>query len=362
MYIYILLFMYLISLIILTKLKKTKSKNTDKVFLIMAFIPIVAISCFRSRNVGIDTKQFTTAFSIISKMYPSSFSSLRYESGFIWCCWILSKFIKNSQILIIISSLFINCSVMHFIKKNSNDVYLSSLLYILANFYFSYMNIMREAIAIAILLLSYNFLQNKKYIKYSLSVLFSSFFHFSAILSLLNIVLRKIKLKKKSIIIIFIITLVAFLYGKQFFDFLCRYSPRLARYNNTAFSETNYFGSFIEFLVYLISFVFGSIILFKYSRNSFNDKDDKINTIFMIMGTAVIFYSLVMKVILFNRFTSYFSIFLIIWLPNCIEKISDAKARLICKVLVILLFSLYWIILMKYRPEWYGVIPYEFFI
>ena len=158
MSIYILLLLYLLflSLIFLNK------KFNKLVFIILAFTPFVAISGFRSFSVGVDTQQFVNAYSRIINMSPNSFDLLRYEYGFSYFCWLLGKISTNPQILIFITSLFINISVGRFIYKNSDNVYLSVILYLLCNFFFSYMNIMRQAMAIAILLWGYEFIKDKQ--------------------------------------------------------------------------------------------------------------------------------------------------------------------------------------------------------
>ena len=150
------------------------------------------------------------------------------------------------------------------------------------------------------------------------------------------------------------------IFGKEIFLLLAKFSPRLFDYVDGKFNVENYFASFLNFLVYMCSFVLGMFIISKNDKKCLKEKNEKTNVIIGIMGVAVMFSALTMRVSLFNRFTPYFSIFLIIWLANNIEKIKNTKERLLFKVIVLLMFMAYWIIIARYRPEWYGCVPYKF--
>lgn len=360
MIIYILFLSYLF-LTTIFYVKSKKNKKQKIMFLIANFIPLIIISGFRNSSVGIDTGHFTKAFSGIIRMEPQDFGTLRYEYGFSYLCWILGKISSNPQILIFVTSAFINISIARFIYKNSDNICYSTALYILCNFFFSYMNIMRQAIAIAIVLWGFEYLKEKKYIKFSIFVVLASFFHASAFLALLLIPLRKFNFDKKFLGITLIATMILFVFGKNIFLLLAKFSPRLFNYIGSDFDVENYFASFLNFLVYMCSFVLGMFIIAKNDKSCIKEKNEKTNIIIGIMGVAVMFSVLTMRVSLFNRFTPYFSIFLIIWLANTMQKIKNTKERILFKVIVLLMFMAYWIIIARYRPEWYGCVPYKFF-
>ena len=135
--IYIALFVFelLFGLAIIKKEKKYK-----KIYLIVSFILLAGIAALRTKNVGIDTLQFHDAYLRIGYLDWTELTTERYEIGFSVLCKLLNYITANPQILISFTAIFINFSVVRFIYKNSNDVVFSILLYILLNFYFSYMN------------------------------------------------------------------------------------------------------------------------------------------------------------------------------------------------------------------------------
>ncbi|HCY44205.1 MAG TPA: hypothetical protein DHU33_02125 [Firmicutes bacterium] len=355
MIIYLCLLLYILVLSMLfTKYKEDNKKK--KLFLFMSFLPIILISCMRANTVGVDTYQFTNAFLRIRYLQPYQFETLRYEYGFTYFCWILGKVFSNYQALLIVTSIFINFSILCFIYKNSKNVYLSTILYIICNFYFSYMNIMRQAMAIAIILFAFEELKKNKKILFVIWVIVASFFHSSAILAILFIPFYGKKVSKKAVTLILFLAILAFVFGKNFFSFISSFSQRLSDYSGSVFTSENYFGSLLDSAVYLISLVFGVTLI---KNKKIIAENNNIGFLVYMMGLAVIMNVLVMRVSIFNRFAHYFTIFIIIWLPNVVSSLENKKTQFLLKTIIVVFFIIYWLVIMIYRPNWYGVVPYR---
>ena len=351
MWIYIALFIFelLFGLAIMKKESKYK-----KIYLFVSFILLGGIAAIRTENVGVDTLQFHDAYLRIGNLNWLELSTERYEMGFSILCRILNYISENPQLLISVTAIFINFSVIRFIYKYSKDVVFSILLYILLNFYFSYMNIMRQALAIAILLWAFDAIKNNKKIRYFILVVLATLFHGSAILGLAYIILLKFKYKQKYNKFVIPILGIIFLFGKEIFLLFSEISPRLAGYVGSEYDTENYFGALLDFLLTFIIWWFGNNVLNK-KKNDDIDEDLILYNKLMIIN--VITTLLTIRVGIFNRFTPYFSVFQIIWIPN-ILKIMKKNAQLF-KLLFTIVLVMYWLIIMIFRPEWYGVVPYE---
>ena len=341
-------------------LKPAKSEKRKKIFLRLTFVILAFVACFRNYTVGYDTKQYVIAFGKAAELSINTFSNLRYEYGFTFLCWILNKITSNWQILLIVSSLFINYSVLKFIKNNSSNPLLSVLMYILMNFYFFYTSAMRQAIAIGIMLLGYEKLKKNEIWKFLIFVLIATLFHESAFLALLLIPMRKMKYNRYFIFSIIGVYIIGFILGKDLFLFLSRFSNRLLDYSDSKFFVENYFGALLQFLLNFFVFITGYITMLKKERKILYDKTDVNNLMIGILAIGNLFLLLTVKVGIFNRFSPYFSIFIIIWLPNMIVKIKNAKNRMLICTLCLSILVAYWGIISIYRPEWYGMIPYQF--
>lgn len=352
MTIYIIILLIEIFFGILLSLKK--NKNSKRIFLVVSFIILATISGFRTVDVGMDTEQYYRAYQRINS-YNSIIDAFneRYEKGFVVLCYTLGKISSDPQVLIFVTSIFINFCVLRFIDKNSKNVVYSVFLYITLNFYFSYMNIMRQAISICFLLLSYQNLREKKYFLYFVDVIFAILFHSSAILGLLFIIADKFEYKKKYNKFLIPLFIIIFIFGRNILMLLTKFSPRLLEYVGGDYDFSNYFGTLIIALMSFGILYFGNNIL----QNK-KDKDiAEYNFLQKIIILNVIFAVLGIRVNILSRFVQYFSIFQIIWIPNIFSIMKKNKQEF--QLLFSIIFILYWVIIMIYRPEWYGVVPYE---
>lgn len=353
---------YLLSLAIISIIglifKCNQTKNKKIFFLIFSFLILTTIAMLRSNSVGVDTRQYVRNFSNIASLGFLNITKIRYEIGFSVLCLLLSYISSNSQILIMVTSLIINISIFRFIYKNSDNVVLSVICYIVLNFFFMYMNIMRQALAIAIILWGYDYLQKDRYITFIVIVLLATQFHTSAILAVILLILRICNFDKRFIKITLALSLLGFVFGRNIFLFISKISPRLYAYIGGDYDVSNYFGALINFMIYVFIFITGMIIIAKEEKSVFIDKKNKNNILIGIMGITCVLSALVMRVSIFNRFVPYFSIFVIIWLPNCLNMIKKSKTRLFYSTIIIFTLLTYFVAIMVLRPEWYGVVPY----
>lgn len=343
--------LYIIILILIILLGAVLHKKGDKklFFVIITFFVLTVLSAIRGKDVGIDTHLYYNFYKNVTGFDYAQLLDVRYEIGFSIVCKILNNIFKNPQFLLFISSIFINYAVFRFIYKNSDNVYISTLLYVTFNLYFSTMNIMRQSIAMAIVLLGYEYLKNDKNVKFILTVFAASLFHTSALVSLIMIFLKKLKVSRKNVLSFLIISIFMFVFGEPIFEYLANISPRLQEYVGTNFAKGNYFAALINFLIYVFVFLYGLLYI--------NSKNDNKN-LFGIISVLPVIASLSMKVKIFERIIPYFSIFIIIWIPYFISKSNNYKKRTSMILSLNILFIAYWIITMAYRPEWYGVLPY----
>lgn len=91
--------------------------------------------------------------------------------------------------------------------------------------YYMYMNIIRQALAVSVVLIGYTFLDKSKrsisdYIKFALFVLVASTFHDSAILCLVMIVFDKMQFKRRDILFSGVITMICYVAYSKLFVFV----------------------------------------------------------------------------------------------------------------------------------------------
>lgn len=354
-----LIYMFIIAGMILLGivLKPNNNLKNRKIYIFIVFGLLIIIAAIRSYTIGTDTEQYTGSYKVIRSIDFAKHNTIRFEIGFFTMCKILNYFSEDPQILLIITSLIIFGAMGFFVYENSEDVIMSSILFVTLNYYGLFLSAMRQALAIGIIAFSLRYLYEKKYIKYFLGILVASLFHQTAIIMVVLIFFRNIKFFKKYLYIDILIAIVAFMFANKLFGVIVKFFTVYESYSKSSFFESNYFAALLNSVVSFVILITG---IFCYELSN-GEKYKEYDFNAFIMSISFILYVVTMKINIFSRATMYFSIFTIVWLPNSINSIDNAKQRMVLKYCVFIFSMLYWIVIAKYRPEWHSVVPYQTF-
>ena len=127
----------------------------EKIFIIISFVILFILMGLKSPSLGTDSETYNNMFIRIGQ--KSSFVDAISVSGisapgYVFFCWILYKIFPFVQARIIGVSLVILVGMFRFIKKTSNNIFFSILLYVSLTFYVQGFNISRQYFAMVILL------------------------------------------------------------------------------------------------------------------------------------------------------------------------------------------------------------------
>lgn len=190
MYIYIITFLITILLVWLAE-NKAKSRKNKIILLILAVVPMFFISAIRY-NVGTDYE----------KRYVADYYTLlegknvgNLEIGFKAIDYLCLFFTKEPYLIFVITSLIILAIIFEVIYKKSSNRILSIIIFFLGGYFFATLNIIRQYISVAFILLGYQFLmsENKKkaYIGFVICAILAFFMHSSSIICFIIILLTK---------------------------------------------------------------------------------------------------------------------------------------------------------------------------
>ena len=120
------------------------------------------------------------------------------EPGFTLLNYFIAQITDNSQVLIFLCACIINLSFVLFLYRYSNDFTFSLFLYVTGGTYFSSMNVIRQYLAIAIILFGFKYLLTQDLKRFTPFVLIAFLFHKSAVIAFifyfLTLNLRKVLL------------------------------------------------------------------------------------------------------------------------------------------------------------------------
>lgn len=163
-------------------LQANKNQRRKKCFVIVSFALIILLAGLRSSNIGIDLKaHYARNFIKIASYDWSQLASFTtpYEIGYCYYTKFLTLISTDVQFYIFVTSFIIYAAIGYFIYKESPDVVMSTQLVILSCLYYMFMNIIRQGLAVSIILVGYVWLDRsgrcfKDYIKFALMIFIAS--------------------------------------------------------------------------------------------------------------------------------------------------------------------------------------------
>lgn len=265
-------------------------------------------------------------YNIFDQGFVSFFVKYPKEPLFTILNSIVRTFTDNVQVLFFLISLFTTTLLFKSVQNYTKKEYFlfSILLYYVLIFFILDMSGIRQCIALNILFYSFKFLSDNRLKRYLLFVLLASMFHYSAIIFILGMFLRK-KIKLSILITLFVFGMIIFLFRIRWMVFSVESLFSLLSDNYIylrLWSYTVSEGVVSEERPIFIMLFINSFLYFFYliGRRKYLDKDLD-NVIFINLFSLFILSTLFFwEIAEFGvRSGLYFSIGLIISLPLMIE-------------------------------------------
>lgn len=345
-----------------------------KGYLILVFTPIVLIAGLRAPNVGSDTLNYLYYYDVCVANPMSFFLKSGLEPGY-KLIMILSSFIfKNGQTWILICAALIGVLVAKFVYDNSDDVVLSTYLFIGLYYYLISFNAVRQFVSIAVALQAYKYIKEEKRIKSLLILLVASSIHYSSIIFVILWVLGIVKMRKKTV---GILTVVGIILSLSLYPLIVWFINKIDRF--TYYLNDEYFlgerGLDINVLLYIVQFL--TIIILLWCMKKENDRMNSENhleyteseqlainyefrnqyLITMAMTLVLILNLMSVSVRLMARLVYGYSMFMILAIPRVCMAFSK-RNQIVVKVIAYVLVFIYFYLMLTHNNHY--VVPYSF--
>lgn len=354
----------LISLICFLYYQNEKNQKFIKIVFYLFMILFTVISAIRY-NVGTDYKiTYVKYFNVLK-----SGGNFHYEFLFLYLNKIIIFFNGNYKLLFAICSLVTIPSFFRFIYRNVEKKYwfLSILLFIISTIYFATMNVIRQYMAIAILLYGYDFLKQNKNFKYLTTVVIAMLFHTSAIIAILIPILNFINKddrKNKILIIFYFISLIFIFFDISGFINLFEFilPERYDYYINSVFATEKNMGAIFKIIIPNLIL----LISFKYKKELLEKKED-FNLIFYAWYIYVIISNSLYGINIFIRLGWYFEYYILLIVPLLYDILKNKYIELFNKkfnyakvfLLIVIIFYVALTIYSIFLGGGHGVVPYK---
>lgn len=277
-------------------------------------------------RVGGDTLiyiDFFDDYPTIKGLFDFDFTNTPFDP--LW--YILNAIIKSTVndfiFFQIIHAIFVNSVFFWFFRKYTKYFFSAIFLYYIAYYLYFNMEILREILAICILMLSFGFLFNKKYVKYIICCIIAMGFHSSAMIMFVFPLLLFIpKISWKFTLIFFIL-----LFGVLNFIDIAPFMLNLF-FNNAILSEKVAIYTSMDDTLNLngvLSYMIPVILLMYINRNS-NQKTVENHIQNMLFLYAIFTCLSMFYVAIFARFQNYIVPFYIVFIVNISFPIIKEKA------------------------------------
>ena len=307
----------------LSKLDDKKSKIAFNITITILFL----ISAIRY-NVGKDYQHCIDIYNWIENNSTGVYVEIAYK----YLNIIIQKIpFMNVYYLFITTSAFIIFSFGYMIKKEIKQEYwfVSIFIFIGSGVFFATLNLIRQYIAITIILLALPLLRNRKYIEFFLLIILASLFHTSAIIMLpfmiFYIIFHNYKFHK-ILTVIYIISLIFMIIDiRQIIETLSFIIPqRWQWYLNSEYLTSRNTSAIVKQLVPNLLLIF--IMLNRKKEIIDIEKND---IYILMLYTDVIITNCFYGILVLLRFSYFFDISLIFIIPVVLELLKTYDKKII---------------------------------
>jgi transmembrane protein EpsG len=340
--------------IVLSFIIPYRKGNTDKnyklLYCIVFGVLLFLIAGLRSKSVGIDSEQYAWHFYEAQKYSFNEILSVYPKApGFYLFLKILSIITKNHQILYIVSAGIFSISISQFIYKYSKDAMISFIMLITASYFAFTLSGLRQTIAIAIAVISINYIIERKFLKYIVLMFIAAIFHKSIILFVPVYFLYDIKINKITITLSALFALVILAIRKPLILLASNYI--FEDFKNSPITETS--GGWKLLIVFVMLII--AILILKNKEIATNKSLSLFVSMLYIGAVIQLFVPLQPNTF---RMALYFSITSIVLIPEIIHSTSDKILRTAFYSVFLILFAVQYYVFTFYDA---GANPYFFF-
>lgn len=326
-------------------------RRDNNTFIVFASVILIAFSALRKYTVGIDHMAYRSGF--LSDIPNLSLKELtkKWEIGWIFLNEFIISVYNDWSLMLFVVALLTVLPCIYVFRKGTPDALLSIWLYFLFYYYILPFSLIKQGVAISLLLLAVYFFNRGNSRKSLLAYVVACTMHYSAILMLPIVYFsNKMKVKPKTAVIIMASTFAVGLVG---FEGPLRNLIELLpyeKYSHYAEYKSDVKFDRLNFYLYLLPKNIACSLIFLYLKKEGMNLYKNLLFLGMVVGNFFITISLI------SRFVLYTYPFEIILLTHLIYQYQGKKRRIV-RFWVVFYALLYFIYnLMRNRG---GVIPYE---
>lgn len=319
-----------------------KKINSKKIAFIATFLFLTFFSVIRD-DCGCDYNSYIYHIVSIQNGNPNYM-----EIGFQYLVKILMYFSPNPRIVIIVLGILTNYFFLKAIWDQSDNRLLSVFIFLTWGYYFLAFNTIRNFFALSVALYSIKYLNSKKYITFTLLILFASLFHKSALICIPIYLLARHDFGLKGYLFLTLSILILLIFKDYLRNLTFLIYPEYlgSVYDDSSISFLNIIKSVSVLL--LASLYYNKI------------KKDTISKFYMNLNVlALVFYIGMYWTPEASRIGFYMNATIIILIPRIIQLMNVENRYRVTIIIVICSLLLFAILLFQFKADTIRLIPYK---
>lgn len=261
----------------------------------------------------------------------------------------LARKFQMPQIYFAINSILSIYLIMSTIRRYSKDYWVSLFLFVtFPLFFLNSLSVIRNFTAISIMFYGFKYIEDKKFVKYLLTVIIASLFHKSAIIAISFYFLRNIKLRRSTY---FLVLMLAPLLSNILNQIVINYFPKYSGYTRLTNSQAGTKAIIFLIFIGIISIIFKERMI---------SKSSVFRMYYNIFFTGLCIYlAFYRQGTMGHRLSLYGTIYSLIILPDILNLFKYKIDRAILKFLFYLLCIVMFFYTINVGQATY--IPYKIF-
>lgn len=316
------------------------SKQRDSLFLLLVFSALIIVASFRNYTVGIDTKIYRQNFELIkdirffdifSSYYPLEAIGGDLEFGYVFLGKVCSFFSDSYYFFQLVICILTGWFSAKFIKENSDDVFMSTVLFLGLGIYLSSFNVARQWLAIAIACNGWSIIRKSK-VKGFILLFIGVSIHYTILFLMVSVLVNMFRKSKFFIRLIPVVLVLCILEYEMIINMVAPYLP--SKYQVYLDNLLTPQAQVLNFLTYALIF----LILIRYIFIKTN-VDVKHKYYSILAAVYAVCEIIGMSFRMFNRVGWPFMYFVLLLLPSFQQYIKKEKYRRVYRIGILVFYT-----------------------
>lgn len=336
--------------------KRIKCSDVKKFYCWNMFLATLLLQGLRSIYIGgVDTslvyaRNFERAILTPFSNMPAVFGK---DLLFYYLTKVFTCICTDFHVYVFVISCLVLGSFSIFTYKHSERPAFTYILYYALGYYAVGFQMLRHVMALSVLLFAYDYILERKWIRFIIIVLLASCFHSSALIFLIAYPIAKVRINFKQWIAIIAIVAAVFLAKARVAGLVNSVIMGMDRYSrySTSTSQLSLMGAMILMCIYVVSFIF-SYPLYK--------DDDELKMLLNLSVVSIAFMTMVTIVGEFHRISMFFGIYNTVLLPKAwkMYRVEDRRLKAVYLLGMVAVFIAYFLLIGLNN---YDLATYRFF-